>query len=146
MGEDNVFMVGYGTFITNETYLNSKDVKVCIVPKHRRMWLKTTIFPFILPDPTFSGIHALIFSINKGQLKNLDIYEGVEAGLYSREEISVEDLKGNNLEAYIYIPTEKCIAEYELSLDKDPTDCWMEEIRKNSNIYEKYPQLIKKLD
>ncbi len=146
MGEDSrVLMVGYGTFITNETYKNSKDVKVCVVRGYRRLWLKSTFYPFVLPDPNYAGIHGLVFSISKDQLKNLDIYEGVEAGLYSREMLTVQTLDGSTTDAYIYIPTQKCINEFGLSLRKDPEDCWIEEIKKNPKIFERFPKLIQKV-
>ena len=72
----------------------------------------------------------------------MDIYEGVEAGLYTREKIEVEVLSGKIYEAYIYIPTEKCIDEYDLSLDKDLDDQWLEEIKKNKDVCNKFSYLF----
>ena len=140
-----VFMVGYGTFITNKTYSEAQSIFLCKLKNYHRIWLKTTIYPFILPDPNYPGIHAICFTINKDQLPALDKYEGVEAGLYTRELIEVELLEGDFCKAFIYIPTKKCIDEFGLNFEKDPNDEWMEEIRKNPEIKKKFPQLLQYL-
>ena len=132
---DMIYIIGYGSFITNNILENASTVEVCRLPKYRRLWLKTTIFPFILHDKNYPGIHALCYSIRKDRLDKMDKYEGVDAGLYTRESIEVEGLSGKKYCASIYIPTPKCIQEYNLSLDKDPNDSWLEEIRKNQDIW-----------
>lgn len=137
-----VFMIGYGTFITNQTYIDAKSVYVCKLKNYHRLWLKTTIYPFVLPDPDYKGIHALCFTVEKERLPSLDKYEGVEAGLYKRKQIDVELLNGDTCEGFIYIPTQKCIDEFHLSFDKDPHDAWLEEIRKMPEIAQKYPELL----
>jgi gamma-glutamylcyclotransferase (GGCT)/AIG2-like uncharacterized protein YtfP len=143
---DMVYLIGYGSFITNKILDKASTIEVCKLPKYRRLWLKTTIFPFVLYEENYPGIHALCYSINKDRLGKMDKYEGVDAGLYTRENITVDGLSGKKYQAFIYIPTEKCIQEYNLSLDKDPNDSWLEEIRKNQDICKKYPQLLKPLD
>ncbi len=139
---DEMFMIGYGSFLTNQTYFQAKTVFVCRLKGYRRLWMGNTIFPFILPDPSFSGIHALCFSLAKDRLTALDKYEGVSAGLYTREEIIVELLNGDTCVAYIYIPTQKCIQEYGLTVNNDPEDSWLGEIRKIHAVGLKYPELL----
>ena len=136
------FLIGYGSFITNKSFIESHTIFLCKIKGYRRLWFKTTVFPFILPDPSFSGIHALCFTIEEEQIKNLDKYEGVDAGLYSREKILVEFIDGNQCYAYIYIPTNKCIQEYDLTFNNDPDDVWMDEIKKFPEVCKKYPELL----
>ena len=140
---DMVYIIGYGSFITNNILGYASTVEVCKLPKYRRLWLKTTIFPFIIHEENYPGIHALCYSIRKDRLDKMDKYEGVDVGLYTREQIKVEGLSGREYQAFIYIPTEKCIKEYNLSLKKDPNDSCLEEIRKNQENCEKYPQLLR---
>lgn len=135
-------MIGYGTFITNQTYSEAKQVFVCKLRNYRRLWFGTTIYPFIIPDKEFAGLHALCFTLDKERLPSLDKYEGVEAGLYTREEIEVELESGDFCQAFIYIPTQKCINEYELTSTKDPNDSWMNEIKKTPEIGDKFPKLL----
>lgn len=139
-----IYIVGYGTFIPNQTYLQSSEVKVCIVRNFRRIWRGDTIFPFILEDPTSPGFHALVFSISRSRVEKLDIYEGVDKGFFSRDEIEVEMLNGEKMKAHIYVPTAQTIAEQNLKLEDDLNDRWMEEIRKNGEIVKLFPELMQK--
>lgn len=139
-----IYIVGYGTFIPNKTYLKSTDVKVCIVRNYRRIWMGDTIFPFILKDPQNFGFYALVFSLSPSHVAKLDVYEGVETGLFTREKISVELLDGTAQEAYIYVPTIQTIKERNLKIEDDLEDCWLEEIQKNKEIVKLFPQLVQK--
>ncbi len=148
MGNDTspVYIVGYGTFIPNQTVLKSKDVQVCKIRNFRRIWTGETVFPFVLKDSAFPGFYGLVFQVSPSRLEKLDLYEGVDQGMFTRDSIEVELLSGENLKACTYVPTPKTIAEYNLSFASDPDDRWMEEIRKNSEVCSHFPQLIQKLE
>jgi len=141
-------IVGYGTFITNRMFKFSKDVRICFVPKCRRIYLDSEHFPFALSDPSNEGFFALLFRVEHNEFKRLDLYEGVDAGLFYRKQISilVKD-EGNNYtkeNAYIYLPTEKSIAEHNITPDCDKDDKWIEKIRANPDVCEKFPELLER--
>lgn len=139
------YVIGYGTFIPNKTFLKSTDVRVIIVRHYRRIWTRETIFPFVLEDSSFPGFHALMFSVSQSRLAKMDIYEGVDTGLFLRKEILVEDLQGTKFQAYIYVPSSNTIEEYQLTMQSDPEDEWQKEIAKNAQIVETFPELIQKV-
>ncbi|TFH28551.1 MAG: gamma-glutamylcyclotransferase [Promethearchaeota archaeon] len=124
MGNDMapVNIIGYGTFISNQTILKSTDVQVCKILNFRRVWTGETVFPFVLKDSTFSGFYGLVFQVSPARLDKLDMYEGVDQGMFTRDSIEVELLSGEILEACIYVPTPKTITEFNLSSTSDPDD------------------------
>ncbi|QEE15501.1 gamma-glutamylcyclotransferase family protein [Promethearchaeum syntrophicum] len=146
--EQNVdLIVGYGTFITNKMFKFSKDVKICFVPKCRRIYVNTEHFPFALDDPSNDGFFALLFRVEHNEFKRLDFYEGVDAGLFYRKKIPIlvkKDLNYVKKQAYIYLPTEKSISDHNLSLECDKEDKWIEKIRENPDVCEKFPELLEK--
>jgi len=122
-GENVDLIVGYGTFITNKMFKLTKDVKVCFVPKCRRIYIPSEHFPFALEDPSKDGFFALLFKVEHKEFKRLDFYEGVDAGLFYRKEISIlvkKDIKTYDKEkAFIYLPTEQSISDHNITLDRD---------------------------
>ena len=101
--ENSAYIIGYGSFITSNILDKASTVEVCKLPQYRRLWLQTTIFPFILHEESYPGIHAMCYTISKDRLGKMDKYEGVDAGLYTRENIEVEGLSGKHYQAFIYI-------------------------------------------
>jgi gamma-glutamylcyclotransferase (GGCT)/AIG2-like uncharacterized protein YtfP len=142
MMQNKYSVVGYGTFITRETWKNKSNVKVCKVTGFRRVLPQGNWFPYILPDED-SSFWALKFDVNEEELKQLDYYEGVPAGLYKRITITIQLKNGTEKEAFIYVPTEKTIQQQNLSLNMDKDDKWKYEIKKHSKIVEKFPELLK---
>ena len=147
-GENFDFVIGYGTFITNKMFKFTKDVKICFVPKCRRIYIPSEHFPFALEDPSKDGFFALLFKVEHKEFKRLDFYEGVDAGLFYRKEISIlvkKDIKTYDKEkAFIYLPTEQSISDHNITLDSDKEDEWIEKIRANPEICEKFPELLEK--
>jgi gamma-glutamylcyclotransferase (GGCT)/AIG2-like uncharacterized protein YtfP len=134
-------IVGYGTFITRGLWKDKKNVEVCLVPDFIRIFPEGHWFPFGLP---FKGksFWALKFEVNDQELKQLDYYEGVDSGLFKR--IDTEIILKNNTKssALIYIPTEKTIDTLHLTPELDSEDRWKNEIRKNSEVVKKFPELL----
>ena len=147
-GEDIDLIVGYGTFITNKMFKFSKDVKICFVPKCRRIYINSEHFPFALDDPTNEGFFALLFKVEHKEFKRLDYYEGVDAGLFYRKKVSILVKKDLTIYAkklaFIYLPTEQSISDHNLTLDCDKEDGWIEKIRANPDVCEKFPELLEK--
>ena len=82
------------------------------------------------------------FCISKEELKELDVYEGVSTGLFTRIETEIM-LKNNRMtKAFIYVPTENTIISQKLTPEIDKNDKWKEEIKKIHEIVEKFPELI----
>ena len=147
-GENVDLIVGYGTFITNKMFKFTKDVKICFVPKCRRIYITSEHFPFALEDPSKDGFFALLFKVEHKEFKRLDFYEGVDAGLFYRKKISILVKKDLNnyikKQAFIYLPTEQSISDHKLTLDCDKEDGWIEKIRVNPEVCEKFPELLEK--
>ncbi len=141
MTDDLISVVGYGTFITRELWKEMKNVEPCLVKNHARIFPKGNWFPYVLPKEGAS-FWALKFDANEPQLKQLDYYEGVEAGLYERVLIPIIVKSGESKRAYIYIPTRQTIERQGLSPSMDPEDRWKEEIKKKPEIVAKFPELI----
>ena len=140
---DDCYLIGFGSFITSKRpFEEFSEVEICKLPNFRRLWFKKTIFPYIIPDSSFSGIHVLCFTIKKDRLPHLDKYEGVDTGLYTRVKIEVKNLKEELREAFIYISTDKCIQKCKLQIERDPDDAWLDEIEKNEAVCKKYPELL----
>ncbi len=141
MAQNKYSIVGYGTFITRGYWKNKSNVKICKVTGFRRILPKGNWFPFVLPDEN-SSFWALKFDVNEEELNQLDYYEGVAAGLYKRIKIDIQLKNGIKKEAFIYVPTQKTIQQQNLLLEMDKIDKWKEEIRKDSNLLRKFPELL----
>lgn len=134
-------LVAYGTFITNNLWKNYENVEVCLVKNYRRILPPGNWFPYVLPDKN-AQFWGLKFDVNFDQLIQLDTFEGVKLGLYSR--IATKVFLKNDIEisADIYVPTEKTIKQYNIILDIDAEDRWKNEIKKYPELIEKFPELI----
>ena len=141
MSQNKYSIVGYGTFITRGYWKDKSNVEVCKVIGFRRILSEGNWFPYVLPDKN-SSFWALKFDVSENELKKLDYYEGVPAGLYKRIKIDIQLKNGTKHEAFIYVPTEKTIQQQDLSLKMDKKDKWREEIRNHPNILQKFPELL----
>jgi len=139
-----IYIIGYGTFIPNKMFLKS-DVCVCMIQHYRRVWTGETVFPFVLEDPE-SRFYGIVFPVSQTRLEKLDFYEGVTDGLFLREVVEVLLDNGEKISAHMYVPSQKTIEEFHLTLESDTEDRWMEEIRKNQEVCSMFPQLLEKLD
>jgi gamma-glutamylcyclotransferase (GGCT)/AIG2-like uncharacterized protein YtfP len=137
----DISVIGYGTFITRNLWKDKRNVEVCKVKGYKRIFPEGNWFPYVLPSES-SSFWALKFEVNEEELKQLDYYEGVHAGLYKRVKTKVELKNGEEIEAYIYVPTEKTIESQNLSEDMDKIDRWQEEIKEHPEILEKFPELV----
>ena len=135
-----ISIVGYGTFITRNLWKDKVNVEVCTVINFTRIYPEGNWFPYALRSN--SSFKALKFDVTKQELDTLDLIEGVSEGLFER--VSTEILLKNNTRssAFIYIPTKKTISSQNLTLIIDERDRWKEEIRKNTEVIMKYPELI----
>ena len=136
-----ISVIGYGTFITRGHWKDKKNVEVCLVKNYRRIFPKENWFPYVLYLEGAS-FWALKFSVNEEQLKELDYYEGVSAGLFERIQTDIVLKDKKRSKAFIYIPTEKTIKSQNLILELDKKDRWTEEIKKYPEIVKKYPELV----
>ena len=135
-----ISIIGYGTFITRNLWKDKKNVEVCTVKNFTRIYPKNSWFPYVLRSK--GSFKALKFDVNEQELEILDRIEGVFEGLFKR--VNTEIYLKNNQEAsaFIYVPTDKTIKSQNLFLELDKTDQWKEEIKKYSEIVNKFPELI----
>ncbi|MFX0047160.1 MAG: gamma-glutamylcyclotransferase family protein [Candidatus Hermodarchaeota archaeon] len=137
----NLFsIIGYGTFITRNLWKDKKNVEVCTVKNFTRIYPKNSWFPYVLPSK--GSFNALKFDVNQQELETLDQIEGVLEGLFKRVKTEIYLKNNRKSSAFIYIPTDKTIKKQKLDLELDKTDRWKEEIKKYSEIVNKFPKLI----
>jgi gamma-glutamylcyclotransferase (GGCT)/AIG2-like uncharacterized protein YtfP len=136
-----VSVIGYGTFISRGIWRTKKNVEVCVVKDYVRIYPEGYWYPFILPSEG-SSFYALKFEVTKEELGQLDLYEGVSEDYFRREIIEVYLKNNEKVQAYIYLPTDQLIIKYNLSVNLDEMDRWREEIKKDPEIIEKFPELI----
>lgn len=72
----------------------------------------------------------------------MDRIEGVFEGLFKRVKTEIYLENDRKSSVFIYIPTDKTIKSQKLALELDKTDRWKEEIKKYSEIVNKFPKLI----
>ena len=142
--DPKIYLVGYGTFIPNKMFLES-DVHVCVIKHYRRIWTGETVFPFVLEDPN-ARFYGIVFSVSQTRLEKLDLYEGVDNGLFLRKAVEVQLPNGQALPVFMYVPSQQTIDEFHLTLESDIEDRWMEQIRKNQEVCAMFPQLLEKLE
>lgn len=55
-----------------------------------------------------TGVLGNLLTVSDAELAELDLYEGIEAGLYTRETVRVQEIgiAGSNIEAYVYVGTD----------------------------------------
>ncbi|MHA1688673.1 MAG: gamma-glutamylcyclotransferase family protein [Promethearchaeota archaeon] len=139
--EELISVIGYGTFLTKGLWKNKKNVEPCLVKDHVRILPEGKWYPFVL-EKKGESFWALKFSVSKEELKQLDYYEGVDAGLYKRVLITVTLKNGKKTSAYIYVPTETTIKRCGLDPSIDKQDRWKEELKKNPELIKEFPELI----
>lgn len=136
-----VSVIGYGTFISRGIWRTKKNVEICLVKDYIRIYPEGYWYPFILPSEG-SSFFALKFDVTKEELKDLDFIEGVSENYFKREVIEVYRKNNEKIQAYIYLPTDQLITKNKLSVSLDDKDRWKEEIKNDSEIIEKFPELI----
>jgi gamma-glutamylcyclotransferase (GGCT)/AIG2-like uncharacterized protein YtfP len=137
----SISVIGYGTFITKSHWKGKINVEVCKVSNFIRIFPKGHWFPFVLSLKNTS-FWALKFEVNEEQLKELDYYEGVHNGLFERCKTEIILKNNKKLNAFIYVPTQETINSLKLKPELDGEDRWKEEIKKNSEVVLKFPELI----
>ena len=75
-------------------------------------------------------------------MNNLDYYEGISSNLFERVETKIYLKDNRNITAFIYIPTEQTIFSEKLTIEIDPDDRWVEEIKKFPDIVKEFPELL----
>ena len=135
-----ISIVGYGTFITRNLWNDKANVEVCLVQNFTRIYPKDNWFPYALRSN--NSFKALKFDVNKQELETLDLIEGVSEGLFERVTTEIYLKNNKKSSAFIYIPTNNTIISQKLTLELDKTDRWMEEILKNSEVLNKFPELV----
>jgi len=135
-----ISIIGYGTFITRNLWKDKKNVEVCTVKNFTRIYTKNSWFPYVLRSK--GSFKALKFDVNEQELETLDRIEGVFEGLFKRVNTEIYLKNDQKASAFIYVPTDKTIKSQNLFLELDKTDQWKEEIKKYSEIVNKFPELI----
>lgn len=85
---------------------------------------------------------ALKFEVTKRELEVLDIYEGVNSGLFKRVKTEVVLKNNKQIEAFIYVPTINTIISQRLTSELDRFDSWKKEIEKSPEILKSFPELL----
>lgn len=135
-----ISIVGYGIFITRNLWKDKANVEVCLVKNFTRIYPIGNWFPFALRSNR--SFKALKFDVNKQELETLDRIEGVSEGLFERVTIDIYLENKMKSSAYIYIPTDNTIRSQNLTLELDKTDRWKDVILKNTEVVNKFPELL----
>jgi gamma-glutamylcyclotransferase (GGCT)/AIG2-like uncharacterized protein YtfP len=77
------------------------------------------IYANIMPD-TSESVWGAIYRCRPGSIEQLDGYEGVDSGHYSRETMNVVTLDGETVEAFVYVATPAYVCA-----DGRPTDDYL---------------------
>ncbi|MHA1255130.1 MAG: gamma-glutamylcyclotransferase family protein [Promethearchaeota archaeon] len=142
MSTDFISIIGYGTFITHGFWKDKRNVEVCVVKNFIRIFIpERNWFPYALPLKN-SFFKALKFEVTKRELEELDIYEGVNSGLFKRLKTEVVLKNDKQVEAFIYIPTTNTIISQRLTSELDRFDSWKKEIENSPEVLKKFPELL----
>ena len=142
MSTDFIPIIGYGTFITHGFWKDKRNVEVCVVKNFIRIFIpERNWFPYALPLKN-SFFKALKFEVTKQELEELDIYEGVNSGLFKRVKTEVDLKNDKQIEAFIYVPTTNTIILQRLTSELDRFDSWKKEIEKSPEVLKKFPELL----
>lgn len=141
---DNVryAVIGYGTFITLRKYEGAERVEPAFVEGFRRVFPPGHWYPFVIPDPTSPGFWGLKFEVTLARLYQLDIYEGVDQGLYYRRKVPARLRAGETIFGYVYVATKRTIRAHHLAPEIDPDDAWRQEIAQHPDIVAQFPELV----
>ena len=142
MSTDFIPIIGYGTFITHGFWKDKKNVEVCVVKNFIRIFIpERNWFPYALPLKN-SYFKALKLEVTKRELEELDIYEGVNSGLFKRVKTEVVLKNDKQIEAFIYVPTTNTIISQRLTSELDRFDSWKKELEKSSEVLKNFPELL----
>ena len=142
MSTDFIPIIGYGTFITHGFWKDKRNVEVCVVKNFIRIFIpERNWFPYALPLKN-SFFKALKFEVTKRELEELDIYEGVNSGLFKRVKTEVVLKNDKQIEAFIYVPTTNTIISQRLTSELDRFDSWKKELEKSSEVLKNFPELL----
>jgi len=142
LSTDFISIIGYGTFITHGFWKDKRNVEVCVVKNFIRIFIpERNWFPYALPLKN-SFFKALKFEVTKRELEELDIYEGVNSGLFKRLKTEVVLKNDKQVEAFIYIPTTNTIISQRLTSELDRFDSWKKEIENSPEVLKKFPELL----
>jgi hypothetical protein len=116
------------------------NVEVCLVKNFTRIYPTSNWFPYALRSR--GSFKALKFDVTMQELIALDFIEGVKEGLFERVSTEIDLRNNTTSSAFIYIPTSKTIISRNLNLELDKEDRWIEEIKKNFEVLNYFPELI----
>lgn len=65
-------------------------------------------FPSVRREDNADGVLGNLLIVSDAELAELDVYEGVDDGLYTREVVRVQEIgiDGSDIEAYVYVGTD----------------------------------------
>jgi len=142
LSTDFIPIIGYGTFITHGFWKDKRNVEVCVVKNFIRIFIpERNWFPYALPLKN-SIFKALKFEVTKRELEALDVYEGVNSGLFKRLKTELVLKNDKQIEAFIYVPTTNTIISQRLTSELDRFDSWKKEIEKSPEVLKKFPELL----
>ncbi|HMF33417.1 MAG TPA: gamma-glutamylcyclotransferase family protein [Candidatus Lokiarchaeia archaeon] len=134
-------IIAYGTLITHREFRRGQNVEPCLVMGYRRVLPPKHWYPFVIPASNDDGFWALKFDVPPDMLEIIDLYEGVPT-LYYRQDITVQLRSGENIQAQIYLPTEKTIEDFHLAVELDPRDRWLNVLKQEvPDLLALYPEL-----
>lgn len=65
-------------------------------------------FPYVVPRNSVVPVQGNVIEVDDSQLAELDRYEGVERGLYTRERVAVKEKSTRaNIMCFVYVATDK---------------------------------------
>jgi len=86
----------YGT-LRNGSENTGKVKKTSLVyPGHQR-------FPAMIQDENGNGTVVEVHEVNNQQLREYDMYEGINTGLYKRVKVKVDMDSGEKVESWVYV-------------------------------------------
>ena len=86
----------YGTLRNGSENTGRVEKTSLVYPGHQR-------FPAMIQDEKGKGTVVEIHNVTNSQLKEYDLYEGINTGLYKRVKVKVKMDDGEKIEAWTYI-------------------------------------------
>jgi hypothetical protein len=148
-------VIGYGTFISRGFYVGKKNVRVVTIKGFRRVFNeKMAWFPFALPEKD-SSFKAIAFDIDPKEFRNMDGYESCGRdplspmnALYFRAQVDAIEKDGSSFKAWMYVAGDRSYEQikqkckFDLSPEVDKDDKWLSELKRDSEIHAKFPELF----
>lgn len=109
---NNLFV--YGTLQHGQSrnfILKDLSYKKAILPDYKKVEPKSLGFPFIIHEEGSNVEGEVYFEVPDSLLEKIDIIEN-EGDLYHRTIVKVKTIKEEELEAYVYYPSEDLIKSY----------------------------------